>query len=57
MGATDVFLVADVFLATDVFFRHGLTRISTDETQWGEWVNGCFGSREAAKPRREGQEG
>ena len=39
------------------FFGRGLTRINTDETQWGEGVNGCFGSREAAKPRREGSRG
>jgi len=55
VGATDVFFSQGGFLATEVFFRHGLTRIDTDETQWG---GGCFGSREAAKPRsREGRGG
>ena len=54
VGATDVFFSQGGFLATEVFFRHGLTRIDTDETQWVEGLKGCFGSREAAKPRREG---
>jgi hypothetical protein len=45
-----------MFFSQGGFFSHGLTRIDTDETQWVEGLNGCFGSREVAKPRREGQE-